>query len=59
MISLDDAPYYRRHGELGVKSALTTTLDLSPSVRDSYTIQLAVDRKPNDVQTLVGVRVKL
>jgi len=59
VISLEDASNYLVNAELGVESALTTTLDLFFSVRDFYINQPAVDRKPNDVQTLVGVKVNL
>jgi putative salt-induced outer membrane protein YdiY len=59
VISLEDASNYLVNAELGVESALTATLDLFFSVRDFYINQPAADRRPNDVQTLVGVKVNL
>ena len=59
VISPDDVPYYWLSAERDVESDLTTTLDLFFSVRDSYTKDPAIDRKPNDVQTLVGQKANL
>lgn len=58
MISPDD-PYYQLSAERDVELDLTTTLDLFFSVRDSYTKDAAIDREPNDVQTLVGQKANL
>ncbi len=59
VISFEDSANYLMNAEFGVESALTKTLDLIFSVRDFYINQPAAGRRPNDVQTIVGVKVNL
>jgi putative salt-induced outer membrane protein YdiY len=59
VVSLEDSGNYLVNAEAGVESALTSMLDLIFTVRDYYINQPAEGRKPNDVQTIVGVKVNL
>lgn len=59
LISVEDSSNYIFNAEVGVEAALTSLLNLVFMVRDNYINQPAEGRVPNDVSTIVGLKVNV
>lgn len=59
LISFEDASQYIFNAEVGIESALNSSLSLVLTVRDYYINQPAEGRVPNDVMTITALKVTL
>lgn len=59
LIAFEDASQYIFNAEIGLESALSSSLSLVLTVRDYYINQPAEDRVPNDVMTITALKISL